>query len=682
MAMKIPASNPFAVTPATPSVEGLVGYKHDNTAKLRNTEYAARVAKWENEQDEAVANDLINQIQHNDNTLRDDPNEGYKAYKGKNAMQSEDGKGLHDIFMPKRKEFMDGLNLHRYSQGVRKRVMEFDKAQSRNFSNQLDAHIFRENEVWLQSLDEENMRIYSQKALSDDPAEARDGLIAAIGFTDKKAARAGVNPDYTKTVGPLVEMQARILADKKQYGDAMKLLDDNAKYIDPLALSRTKRSIRKSHEKALFDVAENGIASQMETDFSDTAIAKEVYRDMVGKDVDETQLKQAIEDADGDVESALKSIVETGLKESMKGGDPKVVEERVASASKSLSARIEQARHMSVNDVALYVQKQHPGIPAENAISAARKFVLNREMRYEKEQKDRDEQAAMVFQSIRGGSSYDSIPDTDKHLLKKSTRQALEQFSHRKAAGTLQDDLVLTYDLKTNPKRLAAMSDEDFVALAYRMKPETFDFLSTVRDEIKANKRSKDPKFRMAPMIKDAMKSLGIKPGSGTSEKQMTGLVFEVVEEALEYEAYLAGRELTQDEVNKKVGEIAKSNFVFPDDWYAYDDKLNGKKMLEGQSVDMRDDVEALLNAGLIAQGIYDPTDVNRTRAFAYIEFMPDRPIEGADKMVEFLKASNSAIYNRVLNDFKKKGFKDIKDIDSSDFVRMALDAMSAYKQQ
>ena len=109
---------------------------------------------------------------------------------------------------------------------------------------------------------------------------------------------------------------------------------------------------------------------------------------------------------------------------------------------------------------------------------------------------------------------------------------------------------------------------------------------------------------------------------------------------------------------------------------------LDGKKMLEGQSVDMRDDVEALLNAGLIAQGIYDPTDVNRTRAFAYIEFMPDRPIEGADKMVEFLKASNSAIYNRVLNDFKKKGFKDIKDIDSSDFVRMALDAMSAYKQQ
>ena len=679
MAMKIPASNPFAVTPTTPSVEGLVGYKHDNTAKLRNTEYAARVAKWENEQDEAVANDLINQIQHNDNTLRDDPENGYKAYKGKNAMQNEDGKGLHDIFMPKRKEFMDGLNLHRYSQGVRKRVMEFDKAQSRNFSNQLDAHIFRENEVWLQSLDEENMRIYSQKALSDDPAEARDGLIAAIGFTDKKAARAGVNPDYTKTVGPLVEMQARILADKKQYGDAMKLLDDNAKYIDPLALSRTKRSIRKSHEKALFDVAENGIASKMETDFSDMAIAKEVYRDMVGKDVDETQLKQALEDADGDVESALQSVVESSLKESMKNGDPKVIEERVASASKSLAARVEQARHMSVDDVALYVKQQHPDIPAENAVNAARKYVLNREMRYKQEQAGRDEQATMVFQSIRGGSRFSDIPETGTRLLKKSTKQALEKLSQRQLSGSLQDDTSLVYGLKTNPKRLASLSDEDFISLAYRMKPETFDFLSTVRDEIKAGKRPKDPKFHMAPMIRDAMTMQGIKTGSGTSEKQMAGMVFEVLEEMLDYEAYKAGRPLTQDEVNEKVGKVVATNFVFPDAWYAINDSATGKQLMTGKSVDMHDDVEALLNAGLVSQGIYEPTDVNRTRSIVSIALMPKRPIEGAEAMVEYLRTKKSRIYNQIVAEAKEKG---ITDIDPSRFVRAALKKMSAYKQQ
>ena len=166
MAMKIPtAGNPFSVGVAQRSVEGLMTNKGTSVAKARYTEFEKQVDKWNAEQDELAANDLINQIEANDEKLKSE----YSQLQGKNAVQHESGKSLQEVSSTARKDFFDSLNIGAYSPAVRKKVMAYNQAKENYFRRDINRHVIRQQAVYQESVDQENFANATRMALSEDP---------------------------------------------------------------------------------------------------------------------------------------------------------------------------------------------------------------------------------------------------------------------------------------------------------------------------------------------------------------------------------------------------------------------------------------------------------------------------------------------------------------------------------
>ena len=682
MAMKIPGGNPFEVGVSTYPVEGLVTPKADvSHAKAKYSAFQEQVDKWNAEQDAMAANDLINELEKESELMKNDPNEGWANQMGKNAVQRESGKSLADEQIERFKTKYHGMNLGMYSPAVRKKVQAYYDTKVNYINRDVNRHVIRQNEVWRESVDEENFRNLTKQALSQDPEEARSGFAGIRVLTDQRAARAGIKADYTKTLGPVLGMRITDALEAKNFAEAEQILAASEEYMDPMQFRKFGRAVKKAKEAGALDMMTSGAAIQLEQEWSEESLAKSIFEETTGAKFDEKEFQSALIDSDGDTQAALQAIGARYYESNNEGLSADDAQERAISMGKTLEAKVKNARNASVKDVADWMMEKYPGMPVEQAFAASRKFVAARSAKQHKEQMDRDEQASVLFKSIRGGARYEDIPDASKDKLPKSVLESFKTLSHRQATNTLCDDSALVYRLRTNPTELKNLTEEEFLSYAPRMTAQTFDKLNSFRQELLANKRPTDPKFKLGPMIKKGMEFNNIKVGSGTPDKIMAGLIFEVIEDALELESFDAGRALTQAEVNEKIAQFAAETFEFPDDW-GMDDSYSFASIMKGQMVDMDSDVEALLNAGLTAQGIYEHNDINRTRSFAYIAIMPDRPIEGAEQMMAYLSANNEPIFKKTANDFAKKGFASLKDVDPSEFIRYALINMSAYKRK
>ena len=677
MAMKIPsAGNPFGVDVARSSVEGLVTPSGSvDRAQAKYSAFQKQVDDWNAEQDELAANDLINQIRENDEKLKNDEAEGWANQRGKNAVERESGKSLGDENGEKRKTFLNSLNLGAYSYGVRKKVLAFNDAQDAYVRRDINRHLVRENQVFRESVDQENMNNAFKDVLSGDAERVKSGLVAIKGLEDMRANRAGVKAEY-KALGSAFEMLITNAVEANDFGMAENLLKQGESYLSPAGLHRQTRAIKKGKEGAQQKLAVMGAVAQLEMEQQPEAMAAVTFKQMTGLNLNEEEFKTALQDADGDVEVAMETVAMNHFQKEMKGADPKTVQSRAAAMRDNLKAQIDLARNASVDDTFLALKKKYPTMPDEMALTAARKVVVNRQLRQQQQQADRDEQAATVTQSILAGASYDDIPELAKNKLSKKSQAEFALYSQRRASGTLADDVSLVYDLKNNPKRLVAMTDEEFLRCAARMSPATFDELTTLRNEIKSGARPKSISYKLAPKIRDAMSQLGIGKASGTDGKTMAGMAFEILEQRLVEESNLEGRELTAEEVTQRVGKIALSEFEFPENW-GWDDKYSVADLLSGKRIDTDNDVAGVLDAGLKAMNIYDPSDINRTRLMTQILLLPDAPIEGAELMAQHIKTKLPAIYRKVMAGEKRS----FDEVDKTTFVQTALKEMSAYKQ-
>ena len=677
MAMKIPsAGNPFAVDVARSSVEGLVTPSGSlERAKAKYDGFQKQVDAWNAEQDELAANDLINQIRDNDEKLKNDANEGWANQNGKNAVERESGKSLGDENDEKRKTFFNSLNLGAYSPAVRKKVSMFNQAQGSYVRRDINRHVVRENQVYRESVDQENMKNSLKDVLSGDPERVNGGLVAIKFLEESRAHRAGVKPDY-KALDTAYGMLITNAIEAEDFETAESWMKQGESFMTPDGIHRRRRAIEKGKEGAQKKIAIEAVAVQLENEQQPEAMAAATFKEMTGLKLDEKEFKTALADAEGDVEVAMETVAMNHYEKTLKGFDPKTVQSRAATMRDNLKAQIELARNASVDDTFLAIKKKYPDIPDEAALTAARKVVVNRQLHQQQQQGERDEQAATVTQSILAGASYEDIPDLAKNKLSKKAQAEFALFSQRRAAGTLADDTALVYKLKNNPKLLASLNDETFLSYAARMNPATFDELATMRNEIKAGVRPKSISYKLGPKINDAMAQVGIGKGTNSDAKVMAGMAYEILEQRLIEESNREGRELTAEEVTKRVAEIAKSEFEFPENW-GWDDRYTGKDLLKGDRIDLGSDVEGVLNAGLKAQNIFDPSDINRTRLMTRILLLPDAPIEGAELMAQHIKTKLPAIYRKVMAGEKR----DFKDVDPSAFVLAALKEMSAYKQ-
>lgn len=658
MAMKIPSGdNPFAVSSATPSVEGLVGYKYDGRAKAHYDAYAKQVEAWNLEQDKAVANDLINQIDAEDARLRYDPNEGYLSVKGKNAAQPEDGKPLYETYEQKRQEFFKSLNLDRYSPNVRKMVNEYNVAQTRVFRRGVNNHIIKQNEDYHQAIDQQNLNNLANKFLSDDPAVAREGFIGSVQFAANKAAKLGVQPDYAKTVGPMVGLRISKDLDADNVRGAKALLEGAKPYMSNAQVYKASHDIKVA-EKRLQSRARGDAANKAyEQMFSDEKIAATAYEHATGKKMPEGLFETCLEIADGDAGKALEIAV-VGVEKWAEEQDEyedfgpvadrqlRSVEQRTAvgSAGRKFNELKAELGKTSVYDIANRLVEIDPELEPEEAMRQARKISKRRTDNIKMAQASQDQASNAAFATLNADPdmTFDGIPPSLAQGLSKETREGLRKFSDRRAAGSLVDDYVLRENLLENPEALKNMSDSQFLAMAGEFSPETFNELASFRGRLKANQVATTNKTELHQQVRRAFVAQNIK--AEVTGKALQGLVVEMLVDAIGREMALGKEAKAWDDaqVSRYVGDFLNNSFT-PNTW-GLDTTRTFRAIASGNVAEFGSELEAILDKGLDSgQGIQEPSNLNRTKLMLEMLFFPKREVAGAQAMVNFISDKEAA---------------------------------------
>lgn len=650
MAMKIPSGdNPFAVSSATPSVEGLVGYKYDGRAKAHYDAYAKQVEAWNLEQDKAVANDLINQIDAEDARLRDDPNEGYLSVKGKNAAQPEDGKPLYETYEQKRQEFFKSLNLDRYSPNVRKMVNEYNVAQTRVFRRGVNNHIIKQNEAYHQAIDQQNLNNLANKFLSDDPAVAREGFIGSVQFVANKAAKLGVPPDYAKTVGPMVGLRISKDLDADNVRGAKALLEGAKPYMSAAQVYKASHDIKVA-EKRLQSRARGDAANKAyEQMFSDEKMAATAYEHATGKKMPEGLYETCLEIADGDAGKALEIAVigpENWADEVIRAADSSDDDDSglrsnkthatVGMAGRKFQELKEELGRTSVYDIANRLKEIDPDLEDEEVVRQARKISKRRVDEINMRRADEDKASQSVYASITQGASFEDLPPSASQSLPKETLKGLQQYSERKANGSLVDDYAKLEELYENPDVLEKMSDSQFLALAGRFTPDTFNQLGSYRTALKLKQVNPASRNDITQQVRRAFVAQNV--NANVSGKALQGLVIEMIVDSIRMESSNAkdGGKWSDEQVTAYVGQFLANSFE-PETW-GFNTTHTFRGIASGNAAKFGSELEAILDRGLDAgQGIKEPSNLNRTKLMMEMLFFPNRNVAGAKAMVEYI---------------------------------------------
>lgn len=649
MAMKIPSANPFGVNSAVPSVEGLVGYKYDGTAQARNTEFEKQVDAWNAEQDKAVANDIINQIDAEDTRLRDDPNDGYLAIKGKNAAQPEDGKALTDTYDQKRKEFFDSLNLHRYSPNVRKMVNQYYTAQTRAFRRGINNHIIKQNEVYHQAIDQQNFDNLSKKFLSDDIAEAREGFIGSIQYVANKAAKLGVPPDYTKSVGPLIGLRISKDLDADNVAGAKQMLEGAKPYMSAAQIYRASHDIKVA-EKRLQSRARGEAANKAyEQMFSDEKMAGTAYEHATGKKMPEGLYETCLEIADGDPSKALEIAVvgvENWADEVVRAADSaedsdaglrsNKTHAAVGMAGRKFNELKQELGKTSVYDIANRLKEIDPELEDEEAVRQARKISKRRVDEVRMRRAAQDEASNSVYASLVQGADFADLPPSAAQSLPEETLKGLQQYSERKGNGSLVTDYAKLEHLYENPEILKGMTDSQFLAMAGSFTEDKFNELAAYRSGLVTGQFTAANRTEINQQVRKAFVAQNVK--SEVTGKALQGLVVEMLVDALQLKvtSERGGKPMTDEEVSKYVGEFLANSFT-PETW-GFNTAHTFRGIASGNVASFGSDLEKILDKGLDAgQGIKEPSDLNRTKLMMEMLFFPNRNVAGSQEMVNYI---------------------------------------------
>ena len=670
MAMKIPSGeNPFAVNPATPSVEGLVGYKHSGFASKQYTEFEKRVEAWNLENDKAVANDIINQIDEEDTRLRNDPKEGYLAVKGKDASQPEDGKPLYETYEQKRKAFYDSLKVDRYNANVRRMVNEYNVAQSRAFRRGVNDHILKQTEVFHQALDNKNFGIISNKMLSDDLATAQEGFKGLVGYADQKATKLGIPADYAKTVGPLVGIRVSKDLDADNVEGAKQWLESAKPYMSAAQIYKASHDIKQA-EKRLQTRARGDAANKAyEQMFSDSKMAATAYEHATGKKMPEGLFETCLEIADGDAGKALEIAV-VGVEKWAEEQDEyedfgpvadrqlRSVEQRTAvgSAGRKFNELKAELGKTSVYDIANRLVEIDPELEPEEAMRQARKISKRRTDNIKMAQASQDQASNAAFATLNAdpNMTFDGIPPSLAQGLSKETREGLRKFSDRRAAGSLVDDYVLRENLLENPEALKKMSDSQFLAMAGDFSPETFNELASFRGRLKANQVATTSRTELHQQVRRAFVAQNIK--AEVTGKALQGLVVEMLVDAIGREMALDKEAKVWDDarVSQYVGGFLNNSFT-PNTW-GWDTKRTFRAIASGNVAEFGSELQAILDKGLDSgQGIQEPSNLNRTKLMMEMLFFPKREVAGAQAMVNYISEKEAANDRNLAEAIKEK---------------------------
>ena len=674
MPMVVPNGDPFAVQQTVgPTQEfGLVNMPKTQFSRMNAAQSIEESAqqfnqiaqKWQGEQDQTRAKDLMNQIQEKTNDLANNPETGFKTLKGINALERPDGKSLSDEIGKSYDDYVSSLLQNGVNRNVQKIVKQFSDANRNQLMNSVNTHLIAQSNEYRKSVNQKSIEMASAMALQDDPSQAEEGVAVLRALIDQEAKEKGIEPDYTKKLGDVQFLRIQQAVDAGRLGDASNLLQANRSDMSATDQVRAKRLIQVAARKQRKQAAEDVVGGIYGEIFSAENQARHAVELTTGSLPATADYEMALALADGDEEKAVQ-ILAYGVDrwqqdvDNAEADGTLIDEEAMLAEDRNASMALsrytaDRTSEPTLDMVANRIKELVPDMDEDSLYSTSRKVLSREKARRDAQQRERDDQATIAYGSLRSGNGFEALPMGAVQNLKRSTVTSLQDYANRKAAGALVTNSALYWDLISNEDKLKNMTDEDFVTLAPELTESDFDDLMNFRQGLKGGKFKDTQGDNLRRNIKDAFSRNGLSMPTDEAGKAAYGYAARNIYDRIRQEMVMTGKEPTAQEISEKVTQLLNSEFSVKGTLWGTNERTLAKAIEKG-SFGIDGTAEKILNAGLQAQGIVDPSKTNRTELLLGIAITPTKMVPGASAMVGEIRKVNPGFIEGLSQAYARK---------------------------
>lgn len=327
MAIQVPG-NPFSGDVAIGDTRGLKTVdapktKYNKYALLSGlTQGAAKaVEDWQEQIAQTQAKDAINQAEQIRQERANDPERGWRAATGKNALERDSGMSLVDEteagWDQDVKEIRSKIN------GRAQRI--FDKYEENARLQQrydIQKHVLRQQSVYETAVAEQTLNTAAQMIVSDDPKTIEQGFLLAESTLKEREAKTGVPIDRSETLGPMHAVVIGNMIDAGNVAGAKKRFaavksqmraEDQLRYKAALKVAESTQRIKSASQKAI----------------SKSKSMAEAFRILSDSNLDDKEMSRArsivrqnFEDRAADEKLALDDSASRALQFVLQGVDP------------------------------------------------------------------------------------------------------------------------------------------------------------------------------------------------------------------------------------------------------------------------------------------------------------------------------------------------------------------------
>ena len=632
MPMVVPNGDPFAVQQAVGSTQefGLIGMPKTQFSRLNaaksleesSQQFNRLAQKWQEEQDQTRSKDLMNQIQEKTNDLANNPESGFKTLKGINALERPGGKSLSEEIGKSYDDYVSSLLQKGVNKNVQKIVKQFSDANRNQLMNSVNTHLIAQSNEYKKSVSQKSIEMASSMALQDDPRQAEEGVAVLRALIDQDAREKGIEPDYTKKLGDVQFLRIQQAVDAGRLSDASNLLRVNRSDMSATDQVRAKRLIQIARRKQRKQAAEDVVGGIYGEIFSAENQARHAVELTTGSLPAIADYEMALALADGDEEKAVQ-ILGYGVErwqqdvDNAEADGTLINEEAMLADDRNANMALsrytaDRTAEPTLDMVATRIKELVPGMDEDSLYSASRKVLSREKARRDALQRERDDQASIAYGSLRNGNGFDTLPMGVVQNLKRSTVKALQDYANRKEAGSLVTNSALYWDLISNEDRLKKMTDEDFVALSPELTESDFDDLMNFRQGLKDGKFKDAQGDNLRRTIKDAFSRNGLAMPTDEAGKAAYGYAARNVYDRIRQAMAMTGKEPTSQEISETVSALLNTEFSVKGTLWGTNERTLAKAIEKGSFV-IDGTAEKIIDAGLQAQGIVDPSKTNRT---------------------------------------------------------------------
>lgn len=259
------------------------------------------------------------------------------------------------------------------------------------------------------------------------------------------------------------------------------------------------------------------------------------------------------------------------------------------------------------------------------ALRKAEEAVERRFADYEKGKKQRqDNSLAEALKYVEAGGNFDTLPARIKNGLDPTKYGTVREYEKKARGGDVQTNLATYQLLAGDPKRVRAMSDDEFYALRTELSPGDFKKFADMRtDKASAKDNPEALSFEgINQVLNPRLVGMNLPTGSSGSpaDRQRVGAIRQHMTDVILAEQQTAGRKLTQGEIVKVIDrEFLTARELKTDaPWYRpwSDGEVRKVRPLDTKVGDIPAELRRQIEADFKQQGIDKPTDQEILRAF------------------------------------------------------------------